>query len=98
MPRERCEPGVPGGPDLLEPGGRVLEWGRFEPVARLASLPLGVDEPRPVQRRQVLRNGLSRDRQLARELGLARAAVLREPLQHEAPARIGERDEDVVYA
>ena len=98
MARERCEPLVPGSPDLLEPGGRVIERGRFEPVPRLAPLPLGANEPRSVQGRQMLRNGLSRDGQLAREFRLARAAVRREPLQHEAPARIGERDEDVVYA
>ena len=63
--RQTCEPLVPVGADLGHPVHRVHQRRGRERVARLAALAARLDEPGLLQRREVLGDGLARDRQLA---------------------------------
>jgi hypothetical protein len=55
---------------------------------------VALHEPRLVQRREVLRDGLPRDGQFRRELRRRRGFARGECLDDEASIRIGERVED----
>src|SRR5207247_10577122 len=97
--RVATQAGLPA-PALQVPAERVeavvpLLADRRQPVARLAALALRFDEPRVRQRREVLRDGLPRHRQLTGELRRRRRAVLGEVADY-VPARlVGERREDL---
>src|SRR3954468_13822507 len=75
MALQRGEPIVPLGADLLHPADRLRERRRRQRVARLAAGAGHLDEPGVLQRGEVLRDRLPRDRELARELGRRRTSV-----------------------
>src|SRR5213078_2154371 len=63
-----------------------------------AALAARLDEPGPVQRREVLGHRLAGDRQLAGEPRGGQLRALGERAQDLPARRVGERGEDVVYA
>lgn len=71
--RERGEAVVPLGPDVIHPCDRVSERTRVGPVDGVPPLACAVDEPRVLERREVLGDRLPRHRQLTGKLGRRRA-------------------------
>ena len=67
MLREGREARVPLRADDLEPAGRLPQRPRVGAIDRIPPLPRAGDEPRLLEGREVLRDGLSGDRQLVRE-------------------------------
>jgi len=69
---QRGEAVVPLRADVGHPADRAGQWGGRGLKARLATLALGLDEPRALQLGQVLGDGLAADRQARRELSRGR--------------------------
>src|SRR4051794_3955674 len=93
-----CESLIPLRADFGHPAHGVDERCGRERVAGLTALASRLDQPRLVQRLQMLRDRLSRDRQLAGQPRRGQLRPQRERAQ-DLPARwVGERGEDLVYA